>query len=133
MIPLTDLCVSRELAERMKSIGFEQSTQFYWIQEMEGYKWIDKWKLVDYSVEKRCFSAPTVGEIEMPETIDQKDEDSPYYWNMHRTDRGTDGVLGYQIRYGNAGHGDKTISIVAKTEAEAKGIMWCYLKENGFI
>jgi hypothetical protein len=129
MIPLTELCVSRELAERMKDLGFEQKTVFYWKRIMKDYKWTDEWMIDNclydsyFVSDGKRFSAPIAGEIDLPfrcDLIKRKDGNFVVVETVEDDRCGECDEERYIFR----------IEGVSKTEAEAKGIMWCYLKEN---
>jgi len=119
MIPLTDLCVSRELAERMAKLGFEQETRFTFWRKSGSEKWY-----VSFII-RGDLPAPTSAEIELP-------NDCVLFKNKN----------GYTIGISLYGEYDGTSDVFdsliqdrfsASTEAEAKGLMWCYLKENKMI
>lgn len=137
MTPLTDLCVSRPLAERMRSLGFEQSTQFYWTNF---YQKQDDWEVwetekssyfsLSYFVDKEAvdrkddkelqyISAPLAGEIEFP--------------SFGYTLIGYFSLKAYSIENKEYSITANNYTIVANTEAEAKGLMWCHLKKNKLI
>ncbi len=117
---LSSLVTSRELSERMVKLGAPTSTQFYWL----GFKFGNEWRWlvqhvttiydsrVKVEVEKgtaKMIPAYLTGELggmlreEWPESRLAKEWPITMVWELN------------------------------ETEAEARGLMWCYLKEQGLI
>lgn len=134
MKSLIDLCVSRELAERMKALGFEQDTQF-WLEEFvnpdklrlsyepriyHGYSGDDNWRPI--------LAMPTAGEIELPGVI--VDGTYTFWIKVYKT-----GDDEWTLTYEGAEITNFTIRSqqIEKNLAEAMGKMWCYLREQGLI
>lgn len=133
---------SLELSKRLKELGFEQESLFYWYgarkfnlimnSEIRDILWDERCfeNLTETAELKERFSAYTVAELGemLPETIDQNDDDSPYFLNIHKE---KDNDL-WQIRYGNS-EDEHCIYILEKTEADARAKMLIYLKENNLL
>lgn len=123
---LADQCVSLELAKRMKELGWDKRTLFSWFKFVHKEKEDDgDWTL---QIEERDFwgsgslpefihegfLAPTVAEL--GEVLKEYGMESVWFadekkWACFQT---------------NDGHDPH----IALTEAEARGLMWCWLKEN---
>lgn len=101
------ICVSLELAKRMRKLGWPQDKSFFvWQGTTQGYvlrDWENRNEVMGY------FVAPTVGEIGMalPDLCMSSRHEGK--WKCLGAFGMTEG----------------------KTEADARGKMWCYLKERG--
>lgn len=132
---LQDQCVSLELAKRMKGLGWDKRTLFSWFKfvhkekeddgdwtlQIEGRDFWGSGSLPNFIHEG--FLAPTVAELgeALQEAFDP-------FQSSHRSSLVPifhgDGYAWYQ-------NGEVTIR--GSTEAEARGLLWCWLKEKKTI
>jgi len=118
MIPLTDLCVSRELAERMAKLGFKPKTRFIWVTP--NLRAIEECHLsYIYETDLDGIDAPISSEIELPDLTNTFKDCGEWICDYYYANDKTQEQELY--RFG------------ANTEAEAKGLMWCHLKVNKLI
>ena len=122
ILPLEKLVVSRELAEKMKGLGFPQETCFYWCPAWNGIKTENYLIFVNAPMKQHPtqdrLAAPTSGEI---------GKLIPWHTILEKTETGI-----WECMFNNV-NGDTYPAQCADTEAEARGLMWCYLKERGLI
>lgn len=68
MIPIENLCITLEQAKKIKELGVEQDSHFYWINCYSNAP-INKWKIVSKNEKDKygcmcvSYSAFTIGEI----------------------------------------------------------------------
>jgi len=115
-----DKVVSLDLAKRMKKLGWEDNTERYWICNE-----YDSWQLNDViGIYKRYYPAPDAIEIgeRLPEEIEI--EKCICYLQCNKYYTGIWGLI-------YVGSKKESKYCNGNTEAEARGKMWCYLKERG--
>lgn len=137
MTPLSNICTSQPLSERMRALGFEQDTQFFWVFDgIDDYA-IQTRDLVEIFEGEQCiirinkgrmktvgcsklikFAAPTAGEL--GEVLKQTHYPLPL---LNTKKKWFLPVNGWTIFEGKEW----------ENEAEARGEMWCYLREQGLI
>ena len=133
---------SLELSKRLKELGYPQKSLWYWVNDGKALnEGKDRWILVykywtNYKSLSRPdkVSAPSVAEIGMALPNNLKDKNGKFLWltSAMRSDRI------WFIWYDNTLKKDIVNGIfyyrqTADTEAEARGLMWEYLKKNGLI
>ena len=116
MMDIKDQVCSLELSKRLKALGYPQESLWYWVKHFECRTDRFQWDLFlrdDDDNVNECISAPTVAEtgIALPLTT----------WFNH-----SEG--GFEVHDVNAKK-----DFVAGNEAEARGLMWEYLKKSGLI
>ena len=125
---------SLELSMRLKELGYPQKESlWYWVRHFEckidRYQW-DLFLRDDDDDVNECISAPTVAEIGMalpyPISFYNKIEGQGYRVGVDM------GMLEYVLT-GRSGGKYNPINFYADTEANARGLMWEYLKKNGLI
>jgi len=135
---INNLVSNQQTSERLAKLGVEQSGgKMYWGNTI-GQKDQSCWRLYtkeqkeipDSAMEYyRAFFSDEILEM-LPETIDQGDDYSPYYLNMHKARFGKE----FQLRYGTAdSNDDKTISIRKKTFVEALASLLEHCIKNNLI
>ena len=127
---------SLELSKRLKELGYPQKSLWYWqYNGKEGKRLgIGKYKLIAmdgaFGISKRDCVAPTAAEIGMalPYPIDfyNKIEGQGYRVGVDM------GMLEYVLTGRSEGKYNP-INFYADTEANARGLMWEYLKKNGLL
>ena len=135
ILPLEQMVVSVELAKRMKELGFPQETYFHWLKEawngdvktLAEQKFFiyhfDEWQDSQEPSARLNFAAPTSGEI--GELL----PDWAYSFRVNK-----DNAMAYKKQKWHwCEWKDGIPTVYADTEAEARGLMWCYLKERGLI
>ena len=145
---LENQVVSREYAEKMRDLGFPQSSYFWWkaigsgIEEKD-YRISDNWSKDNkhYGDDVDQFSAFTVAELgemlpdnikkyEIKETDKRKNEEKYYILSSGRTTEGRFDII-YQDWIGKK---IKTLCYFEEdTEADARAKMLIYLAENNLI
>ena len=126
---------SLELSKRLKELGYPQESLWYWVKHFECRTDRFQWDLFlrdDDDDVNECISAPTSGELGMalPEEINSDGEIYKRKWDEY------DYV--YIDQYDNEwfylnGRNIKNNEPEDITEANARGLMWEYLKKNGLI
>jgi hypothetical protein len=139
---LDQQCCSLELSKRLKDFGVKQESLFYFVKHRKwestdsGMKEIDpifkieRWGELTDSEHFSAFTASELGGL-LPQIIDQHDDHSPYFLNIHPCT--TPSGRCWQMRYGKADHGDRTISITRESLADAFATALIYLLENHLI
>lgn len=128
MKPELQVC-SRESAEKLKALGVLQVSCFYWITFEWGVDLLLDSQIIDQSLVIKKVSAFTCSElgVMLPQTINQNDDCSPYYFNEHKCH-----LEKWQVRYGDYIHRN-CISFVEDNEAEARALTLIHLLENNII
>ena len=130
---------SLELSKRLKELGYSQKGVWYWqYNGKEGKRLgIGKYKLIAmdgaFGISKRDCVAPSVAELGMALPYRLRLPDDDYWLQIFKEDDF------WEIRYFaykegiplRVGH--KEFSFQADTEANARGLMWEYLKKNGLL
>lgn len=132
MMPLEQQVPNRELCEKMKELGFQQDTHFYWVQRQDGKNWMildsdfdcnGPAFFKDYA--GQVFAAPTVSELGQALPIGYcsgrtswDDPDKAYCSHWYRVDQ--EQFL-------------EVPPIYANSEADARAKMWVHLRESGLI
>lgn len=129
---LTDICVSLELAQKLKEAGCPQESLFYWVKsspwgapEAEPYH-IEGQDKIPFRDKKKIFSAPTASELGEQLPIELKSG----RFSIERFD----GF--FEVRfYLNADQHEGLYDWhdEAYTEADARAKMWLYLKKQGLL
>lgn len=125
---LENQVTSLELSKKMKELGAPQESLFYWTGYYNGNSDIDFGRPKD-SNKYNIYSAYTVAELGemLPNKINQPDTRWVYFLKSDVSD----------FSAGYADVRDNSLDILcfehADTEADARGAMWVYLKENGLI
>ena len=107
---------SLELSKRLKALGYPQESLWYWVKHFECRTDRFQWDLFlrdDDDDVNECIFAPTAAEIGMALPLTT--------WFNHSE-------RGFEVHDVNAKK-----DFVADTEAEARGLMWEYLKKNGLL
>ena len=123
---------SLKLAQQLKELNVKQESLWYYrilAMHPNGYRIVCR---KPTATEEFIYSAFTVAElgILLPETINQNDDDSPYFLNCHKSPDYK--KMRYQVRYGKAI--DKNcVSVCDDTEANARAKMLIYLLENKLL
>lgn len=124
---LETLVCSLPLAKKLRELGVPQKSVFYWDYISDD----GNTGILLENDESDGISAFTAGELGemLPQTVDQEDEFSPYFLNIHQCTipRGRC----WQVRYGTGKDGDNTISITRDTLADSFATMLIYLIEKG--
>lgn len=131
--------VSLELAKRMKELGFEQDSLFYWVQLKDSSKW-DIWFTDTENLDRDFASSYTVAELgEMLPWRSKKmgtvnnaelvftklmDSERNDLWNVGYWDEDSDHLYGGMV---------VRIENEKNSEANARAKMLIYLKENKLI
>ena len=134
---LEQQCVSLELAKKMKELGFEQESLFWWTKNRAGLKpyveyekFIDKRTVHHKYLDCSAYTVAELGEM-LPYSIRSNlGIEEELFFTVHRCVGGR----GWNLTYENAY--DKTFErmpVWADTEADARAKMLIYLKENNLI
>jgi len=122
---LEDQVCSLELAIKLKSLGVEQSSLWYWVKD----SWLKEFKLI-YTRSGDILPITIYDEEYSAFTVAELGEGLPTaYYTRHDTI--TRDWLGY--RYKGRDIGDELIVAGIDTEANARAKMLIYLIENGLV
>lgn len=125
---LEDQVCSLELSKKLKELGLNQDTYWYWgnLATQDDFQLLPHHAGIGIST--KTFAAFTVAELGemLPSVITDKNEGFVLDQAKSRQIVG-----GYALLYRN--HGNILHSIVADTEANARAKMLCYLLENKLI
>lgn len=113
MKKLEELVPSLETCKKLKEAGFEQDTFCFYRKSPIG-----EWKLTtltSYPFTNDCISAPTLGEIELPEDY-YIIKANPFYYGC---------ISDY-----SPGSDHNYLTGFCKSEIEARAELWLYLKEH---
>lgn len=129
---IEQICVSLELAKKLKEAGYRQESLFGWVENLNGdfslvgirpdrNKQINK--LMDW------YSAPTASELgeALPSRIINKDEFG--YLIIQKLQLSNR----YNISYISMEELEISQAFIDKSEANARAKMWLYLKEKGLL
>ena len=128
---IKDQVCSLGLSKRLKELGYPQESLWWHWQQYSDKKWIVCQKSKGCSTDN-IISAPSVAEIgmELPYRIKQRwffrIEKCSHFWRVSYMHNDGEYYVSKKLELENA-------NITANTEANARGLMWEYLKKNGLI
>jgi len=121
-----DKVTSQPLSKRMKELGWDYETERCWLDVGDEKYNNSCWSISRVSEAKqfhwaKTYPAPDAIEIgeKLPDIINQYEEIEQYK-----------NAIGEVVLYLKS---EDHFRAVGSTEAEARGKMWCYLKERGLI
>ena len=144
ILSLEKLVTTLETSRRMKKLGFPQETVFYWVRQSMNGKMVDDWIIFDRrepemihfkervadGIYIAAYLSSEVGEI-LPYRIKwrawSKDQDEYLLITSGKNDEG------YYCDLTSNKTGKRLHTSYAPTESEARGLLACWLKEQGLI
>jgi hypothetical protein len=125
---LEDQVVSLELAKKLRELGFEQESLFYWhFDEIVRREFMPTDQNLKVSTDGHNFSAYTVAELGgmLPQNFSY--EGKQCNWISYLA------MNGWNVQYESIDDDGLLFEVVANKEADARAKMLIYLKENKFI
>ena len=114
---LKDQVCSLESSKRLKELGVEQESYFYWVRNGDGYSVYDSIHHVPAYVEASAFTVAELGWL------------TPYYNSISFYQWDENEESGYGCHFNNPAITEEYFA-TSKTEAEARALMLIYLLEH---
>lgn len=143
ILPIEKEVVTLETAKKMKALGCRQDSKWFWVLFAKGYGkghinyernlqlYLCSYDKLPMDYEEKC-SAYTVGEMGELLPVYIKDEIGTFY--VYENITGVDGFRIFDVQYREWERKEFLFSITKQfNEAEARGLMWCWLAESGYI